>query len=74
MKLELLDKQEVLKAIDDEPEYPGEAPPNLMEFIRQVLEMEYPERGVLLIARLAVKQTKSCISGRIKLLKTREGK
>ena len=71
MKLELLDKQEVLKAIDDELEYPGEAPPNLMEFIRQVLEMEYPERGVLLIARLAVKQTKSCIAERINKLEVK---
>ena len=65
---ELLDKQSVLKAIDEEPEYPGEAPPKLMESIRQVLALDTPEQGVLMIARLAVAQTKRCIAERINTL------
>lgn len=68
--MSLLNKQEVLKAIDDEPEYPGDAPPRLMQCIRDVLALDEPERekAVLLIARLAVKQTKQCITKRINTL------
>ena len=67
MNIELLDKQAVLKAIDDEPEYPGK-PPLLMETIRNILELdpENHEAGILIIVRMAVNQTKGCIAKRVK--------
>jgi hypothetical protein len=69
---EMLEKQAVLKAVADEPEYPG-TPPKLMEIIRKVIELKPPRQGLLLIARLAVKQTKQCIAERVNKLPTCKG-
>lgn len=68
--MNMLDKRQVLEVIESEPEYPGDAPPMLMECIRQVLALPNPEKGVLEIARLAVRQTKRCIAENVNKLKT----
>lgn len=64
----MIEKDTVLKVIDSEEEYPGEAPPELMKCIREVLALPDPERGVLEIARMSVRQTKECLRKKVQIL------
>jgi len=66
-----LSRQDVLKAIDDEPEYPGEVPAKLKKVIKRLIEVSGPEDAALTIARLSVAQTKRCITDRIYTLKAK---
>ena len=63
----LLELDTVLKAIDDEPEFPGEAPRHLKAIIKKAIA-DKDEDLVLHIARQSVRLTKECIANRVKKL------
>ncbi|WP_421213529.1 hypothetical protein [Aeromonas dhakensis] len=50
--------------VQAEPEFPGDAPPELMKYIRQCIE-EKDEQHLLHMIRMAVSITKRCIQERI---------
>lgn len=56
--------EDVMKAIADEPEYPGEAPPILCSILNQAIEEK--DLDLLLHSmRETVRLTKECIASRI---------
>lgn len=64
-----IDKFAVLKAVDDEPEYPDDAPPQLCAVLNQAIKDK--DLPLLLHAmRQTVRLTKECISARIKAIES----
>ena len=61
---DLLERAVVLKAIADEPEYPGECPPLLVGYIRQAIQ-DKDEAAILHMMRQTVRLTKECITERV---------
>lgn len=59
-----LERAAVLKAIADEPEYPGDCPPMLMGYIRQAIQ-DKDEDAILYMMRQTVRLTKECITERV---------
>lgn len=64
-----LERKDVLKAIADEPEYPGECPPLLMGYIRQAIQ-DKDEDAILHMMRQTVRLTKDCITERVNGLRS----
>lgn len=63
------EKAVCLKAVADEPEYPGEAPPKLCAVLNKAIEEK--DLDLLLHAmRQTVRLTKQCITDRIKSVRT----
>lgn len=67
MNEDVIRKTDVLKAIQEEPEYPGDAPPELMQYIRKCIENK-DEFHMLHMLRMSVRQIKKCIIDRIEAL------
>ena len=59
-----LGRSEVLKAISDEPEFPGDCPPMLVGYIRQAIQ-DKDEAAILHMMRQTVRLTKECITERV---------
>lgn len=66
-----LERNVVLKAIADEPEYPGDCPPMLAGFIRQAIQ-DKDEDAILHMMRQTVRLTKECITERVNGLRSNE--
>jgi hypothetical protein len=64
-----LERNVVLKAIDDEPEYPGDCPPLLVGYIRQAIQ-DKDEDAILHMMRQTVRLTKECITERVNGLRS----
>ncbi len=58
---------DVLALVDDEPEYPGAAPPRLMALINEAIRDQDAEY-MLHVLRATVRQTKACIRKRLEEL------
>ena len=56
--------EDVIKDIEDEPEYPGEMPPELVELFQEIIENKDID-AIRQTLRIAVQQTKSNIIARI---------
>ena len=63
---DLLERRVVLRAVNDEPEYPGE--PEVLMRIIKVAVGRNDEDMVLEICREVVRQTKRCIARRVQAL------
>lgn len=63
----VVDRNAILKAVDDEPELPGEMPPAMWSALLEAL-MEGDKETVEQMVRIAVRQTKEGIRGRIQQL------
>ena len=66
---DLLERNVVLKAIADEPEYPGDCPPMLVGYIRQAIQ-DKDEDAILHMMRQTVRLTKECITERVNGLRS----
>lgn len=64
-----LERSVVLKAIADEPEYPGDCPPMLVGYIRQAIQ-DKDEDAILHMMRQTVRLTKECITERVNGLRS----
>ena len=62
-----VERKAVIKAIADEPEYPGDAPPELMRHINAVIENKDADH-LLHMLRQSVRLTKECITERVNQL------
>lgn len=62
-----IDSNELLKAVDDEPELPGDMPEAMWLALRVMVEQNDRE-GMIEALRIAVRHTKSGIRDRVKAL------
>lgn len=62
-----IDRADVLKAIEDEPELPGDMPDEMWDALRQMAYRDDRE-GMMEALRIAVRQTKEGIRERLEVL------
>ena len=67
MSVPTIDSNDLLKAVDDEPELPGDMPEAMWLALRVMVEQNDRE-GMIEALRIAVRHTKSGIRDRIKAL------